>query len=376
MLSSHPPPPAAERLPQGLEIERGARPAGLVRRGNRYHVEGGPVSLFVDGAHGVTVVAEATGREVWRLHGRLRDLAVEPDGTVVVTYLNGAQRMAQAGTLRDPAFVTGPAAPAPQSANEQRLRREIRALGVGVTERGAEFTELELEAALELLRRRPPAQRGQPLTLVKDLDRAGGQYETDVREVRIPGYVGRSPEEQRDVVYHELTHAFAHAAGNMILSSQPTPAHADATATGLLGDAASGRVELGPIPHMSNYHPPSREQAARALSRDPVINELWVELHHRFRIGDPERTGDIRGFDVADESRYLAAASPRGELVGHGFEGVQEFLASFVACTLQYQRQMSATVAAARDPRLAALYRRVWEWTNANLARLDPPNPY
>ncbi len=173
----------------------------------------------------------------------------------------------------------------------------------------------------------------------------------------------------------------------MILDAEPTPREALVLAVQIHADVVRGQIDFGSVPHPGTHvnnmpglpqspQIPSPETIARRLSHDPVINQLWFELHHRVLIEDPERTGDIRGLDVSDESRYLGTRSPRGEQVGHGFDNVQEFVASFVACTLQLQESMTRTVSSARDPQLSSLYHRVWDWTNAHLIPLGDTNPY
>ena len=110
------------------------------------------------------------------------------------------------------------------------------------------------------------------------------------------------------------------------------------------------------------------------LSTDKEMNEIWRELHYRFKIGDPEGTGDIRGFDVVDESRY--SADPRGEPVGHGFENLTEFIASFVTSCLNFGAKVVATVRTSGSAELARLYLRLWDRVNSTLVTLGTVNPF
>ena len=78
--------------------------------------------------------------------------------------------------------------------------------------------------------------------------------------------------------------------------------------------------------------------------------------------------------DAADESRY--SSDPRGDPVGHGFDSVTEFIASFATSSQLHETKMVATVRASGSPTLADLYRRLWDRVNSTLVTLGTTNPF
>src|SRR6185295_7664773 len=107
----------------------------------------------------------------------------------------------------------------------------------------------------------------------------------------------------------------------------------------------------------------TQKEWEKALSSDEKLNKIWQALHERFNISDPEGTSDIRGLDVADESRYLG--SKTGDILGHGFDNVNEFVASFVASSTRFQAEMTRTVKDSKSARLLTLYSELWTLVNA-----------
>jgi hypothetical protein len=181
------------------------------------------------------------------------------------------------------------------------------------------------------------------LTLRKGLLITAASYSPDKGSVNIPGGLVDSVDGQRLVVIHEVSHALFHAAG-LSVPAKGVPADVSAEAKELYELSDLDLIKEGSIESRKKL------KTAKAweplLSTDKEMNEIWRELHYRFKIGDPEGTGDIRGFDVVDESRY--SADPRGEPVGHGFENLTEFIASFVTSCLNFGAKVVATVRTVR----------------------------
>jgi hypothetical protein len=217
------------------------------------------------------------------------------------------------------------------------------------------------------------------LKLVKDVLNNAAEYDSDLNEVRIIGTVELTEEEQRNMVTHELTHTLFHARGLSVKKGAKVPEHVKKTAGELHDLSEGGDINEGVIrgpdtPQFIKNKTRTPEEWEKALSTDPDLNSIWKQLHTRFRIGDPEGTGDIRGMDAADESRYMGGS--RGDSVGHGFDNVTEFISSFVTSTLSYQTRLSATVLSANSQTLARTYKQLWDWVNKNLITLGKQNPY
>ena len=69
----------------------------------------------------------------------------------------------------------------------------------------------------------------------------------------------------------------------------------------------------------------------------------------------------------------------RGDELGHGFDNVNEFVASFVVSTTQYQDSMVNTVRQSLEKdgsRLGRLYATVWDRVNKTILDLPGSNPY
>lgn len=386
-------PPALEVQPEGLEYERESgilsetRPR--IRRfedAHRYHMPGASFSMYVFPSRNIEVVEDATGILQWSMQGRdLRDLRVSPEGQVHVTWNDPVGEVTVRFDLRGPSFSPTGLGAFNAPAERRTLLSNIQSLGVRIIERGSRFTEVELQTAWELLGRWQAAtsvvdelrRRGVPaLTLIKDvMISGGGSYNTVTGEVIIPGGVEISVTEQRNTIIHELTHAFFQACGLISPRTGRVPEHISREAERLRSLSELSLIEEGPI-NDPGRSPTSRTQPEweSALSSNEELNTIWRSLHRRFPILDPEGTGDIRGLDVADESRYLGG--PRGEAVGHGFDNVTEFISSFVASTLRFQQEMSLTVERSGEPMLARLYERLWDWVNTNLVTLGTASPY
>lgn len=384
---------AAEISPEGLEYEAEAgtlssRPkAKRFEDAKRYHFPDAPFSLYVFENRTAEVDNDATGRAISGPWSNVVDLKVSGSGDVSLI------RRAKSGEETSTFSIKGPtfAAAHPTASKDPKERTDLitklAALGVHVTERGSRFSVAELEAALSVLQDwkgdkgvvESLKTTGAPtLKLVKDILNNKAEYDPDTAEVRITGAVERPEQEQRDMVTHELTHALFHARG---LGTKKTkvPEHVKAEAAKLrdlseAGDIQEGSIKGPGMPSFSRDKRRSQEDWEQALSTNADLNAIWRQLHTRFRIGDPEGTGDIRGMDAADESRY--SGSSRGDVVGHGFDNVTEFLSSFVTSSMAYQTQMSATILRAQSQHLAQIYKQLWDWVNTNLVALGKQNPY
>lgn len=382
-----------EVRPEGLEIERAAgvlqttRPsARRLRDAVRYHIPGAPYSLYVreNGNRRVAeVITDRTGRRVGGPWNDVENLQVSPAGAVTLVFHTRRGSTAITFDLSARRFSWHSATVPPASADRTGLLANLRGLGITIIERGSRFTDVELQAAWDLLQEwqgsTPVVQalrnQGAPgLTFIKDLSISGGSYNTDTGQLKVPGEVEMTPSEQRNLVIHELTHALFHARGLRIPDTGPVPPEVTTLATELEREARR-RIDEGPVQPLRP--PRTRRSVAnweRTLSTNPELNRIWGALHHRFPIPDPEGTADIRGLDVADESRYFTTF--RGDPVGHGFDNVTEFISSFVTSSLRVQAQMSATVQRSGSLTLARLYRDLWTEVDTELVNLGTTNPY
>jgi hypothetical protein len=349
------------------------------------------VSMYLLADRTVEVVEDATGDVRWSLPGTLLvDLKVTAAGDAFVTWRErgNGEPTVWINLRRGPLELMGMGT-LPTSPSRPAALADLQGMGVKVVERGSRLSDAELGAAREVLHAWAGPDtaaaalkrtRGVSLSLVKDVAESSARYRDEVGEVRIPGNLERSPEEQRNTVVHELTHALYDAAGLRIppgkTSLETAPAGVRSVAADARQRSADQAIDEGAFrgrrPDGEGRR--SERQWVEALSKDPEIDRLWVALHRRFPIADVEKTLDLRGLDVADESRYLNTV--RGDRVGHGFDNVTEFLSSFVTCAMSHQDAMVRTVTASRSPLLAELYRDVWSWVNAHMVRLRGPNPF
>jgi hypothetical protein len=264
------------------------------------------------------------------------------------------------------------------------LLGELTALKVKVVEKGSQFNEIELEAAVDVLKRWQgkkgvveslKANGVSGLTLVKDvLMDTGGSYDDDTGIVKIPGGVRTTPVEERNVVIHELSHALYHAKGLTSPKKGPVPEHIKTRAADLLEDSDLDLIEEGVVGSSRLRKKRTQKDWEKALSTNEKLNIIWQLLHRRFPISDPEGTSDIRGLDVADESRYILGGA--GDVLGHGFDNTSEFIASFVASSLRFQDKMTETVKNSKSEDLLLLYRQLWTLVNSDIVSLGTKNPY
>jgi len=379
--------------PGGLERERErgvltqSRPnKKKYETATRYHMKDSPFSLYLFSSRGIEVVEDATGKILWGplSSDKLNDLSVTRDGKVKITWNDPVGVVSIRFNLNEQHFMPEALGALKVSAKRPELLRNIRALGVIVEEKGSRFTDVELDAAWGILQRwigndnvvkALKANGAKSFKLVKDVLSTGGVFNTE-GQVTISGNIQRSAEEQRSVVIHELTHALFMAMGlrSHKRTGKPVPAHVTAEATELHEDSDLGLIDEGVVKRGRNRSKRTVAQWEETLSADKEFNTIWAALHMRYNIGDPEKTTDIRGMDVADESRY--ASSPRGDAVGHAFDNVNEFVASFVSSTLQYQSNMLATIKSSGSTSLALYYMRLWNRVNTKLLKLGTTNPY
>jgi len=383
-------PPALEVRPEGLETEREAgtiaplRPKGKrFEEAFRYHMPDSPFSLYIFTDYSAEVAADPSGKVLGGPWSKILNVAVTPTGDVDLTRNDKKGGTTSHFSLKGPAFTSTSASAAAPSQDRVALLAKIQALGVNVVERGRQFTDVELQAALDTLNRWKGTKSvvdslkaaGVPgLKLIKDLVHSEGEYSPLTGELHISGPVEMTDEEQKSMMIHELTHTMFQAAG-LIPPKDKVPDHIKNKAAELKEASDLKEITEGLVqPYNPHNKPRTQEEWEKALSTDPKLNNIWGELHHRFPIGDPEGTGDIRGMDVADESRYLG--DPRGDVVGHAFDNTSEFMASFVNSSTLFQSRMSTTVLASHSEKLARIYKDLWDWTNQNMMSLGNQNPY
>lgn len=390
-------PAGLETEPEGLEHERKpgtlpqARPKGeAFKTAQRYHMPGATFSMYIFTSRKIQVFDDTTGERLWSgVEGiDLRDVQISPAGDVLISWNdpghNAAGIFSVKFNLRGPLFSPTGLGRLAYSAQRTALLDELKALKVKVVERGSRFNDIELEAAVDVLKRWQGKTsvvdalkaNGVPgLTLIKDvLLGTGGSYEDTTGEVNIPGGVQTSPAEERNVVIHEISHALFQAKGFYAPTKGKTPEHIRAVAADMLDDSDLDLIDEGVISSGRIRKKRTQKDWEKALSSDEKLNKIWQALHRRFPITDPEGTSDIRGLDVADESRYIGGKL--GDVLGHGFDNVNEFVASYVASSLRFQQQMTDTVKSSKDARLLILYRELWTLVNSNLVNLGAKNPY
>jgi len=378
-METHPEGMQWERTPGWLQTRR---PRGsLFEDAHRYHMPDISYSLYVFADRRADVVEDATGRSLSGKWSDIRDLQILPSGMVHLTWNDPAGEVAVRFDLSSPVYRPAGLGNVLSSGRRDQLVQSLQGAGITLTENGARFTEIELEAAWDLVERwqgqaglvQSLQANGAPgLTLMKDILNSVASYNTDTGQVKIPGYLAQSPAEQRNTIIHEMTHAVFQAQGLIVSRTAPVPRSVREQAGALLTGSQSGMIDEGAIGARSR--PRTQEQWERSLSVNDTLNRIWFLLHRRYPIGDPEGTGDIRGMDVADESRYIG--SRRGDPLGHAFDNVSEFLSSFVSSSLRFQPQMLATIERSGDSGLRALYFNLWGWVNANFTRLGRENPY
>jgi len=386
--------PAAEVYPEGLEYEDAAgvlsqRPkAKRFEDAKRYHLPKSPFSLYVFDDRSAEVADDSSGRTLGGPWTKVLDLKVSPSGEVSLIRKGKSGEISNTFSLKGPKFSPSRDASLQDSKDRQNLISDLKALDVQVVERGSRFSMVELQTALSVLRNWKGSKgvaaslkdMGVPaLKLVKDILNNAAEYDSDSNEVRIIGTVELTEEEQRNMVTHELTHTLFHARGLSIKKGAKVPEHVKKSAGELHdlsqgGDINEGVIKGPDTPQSIKNKTRTPEEWQKTLSTDADLNAIWKQMHTRFRIGDPEGTGDIRGMDAADESRYMGGS--RGDPVGHGFDNVTEFMSSFVTSTLSYQTQLSATILSANSQTLARAYKQLWDWVNKNLINLGKQNPY
>ncbi|HVQ14176.1 MAG TPA: hypothetical protein VMS40_11315, partial [Vicinamibacterales bacterium] len=301
-----------ETLPGGLEQERSPgvlrpeRPARL-KDAIRYRVPGGSYSLYA-GKDTAEIVEETSGKTV-RKFTKVVDLRITPSADVELIWNDSAGVMRASFTLTGSALGTTEGAAAGASARRTKLLADVSALGIKIEETGAQFTEDELDAAMTVLNGWKGAKsvvdslkalKVPGLSLRKGLLITAASYAPDKGSVNIPGGVVGSVDEQRLVVIHEVSHALFHAAG-LSVPAKGVPADVRAEAKELHELSDLDLIKEGSIESRKKLK--TAKDWEPLLSTDKEMNEIWRELHYRFKIGDPEGTGDIRGFDVVDESR-------------------------------------------------------------------------
>lgn len=372
---------------EGLEYEREPGLLPQVRPGaarfedaRRYHMPGAVFSMYVFPSGRVEVVNDATGEVLGGPWSDLVDLQTSPSGEVRLTWSDPTGIKTVTFDLGGPLFTPTGLGGVPESDRRKELISNIKGLDITITEKGTRFTEIELEAAWDLLSRwKGPGsiveslkRRDVPgLALMKDVLFNQASYNTETGQVKIPGGIEMSPPEQRNTIIHEVAHALVQA-GGLLVSKEAVPEHVVTSATLLRLKAQAGQIAEGPVGITAK--PRTQEEWQLALSTDIELNSIWRQLHGRFEIQDPEGTNDIRGMDVADESRYMGGR--RGDVVGHAFDNVSEFIASFISSTLRFQSGMARTVELAKSALLADLYKKLWDRVNRNFISLGAENPY
>jgi hypothetical protein len=349
----------------------------------RYHVPPAPYSLYLLSDRALEVVEDASAKMLWRREGRdVHDFQMDPAGVARVTWNDPSGIVSVDVDIRGPTLNLKGLGALGESAARSALLSKIDGLGVKVEERGTQFTDVELQAAWDILQTWPDPNmsligalqsHGLPgLTLVKDL--AIERAELVDEKVQIPGGIVPSARSQRSAITHEIGHALFAAAGLKLPSElgDAKPEHVTAVAQQLLQESSQGLIDEQRIG--DPLKPRTQEDWEQSLSMNKELNEIWAALHHRFAILDPERTGDIRGLDVADESRYLF--NVEGDIPGHGFDNVNEFVASFIASSRQFESRMVGTIRYSGSQRLATLYRDLWNLVNENISTLGSSNPY
>ncbi len=390
-------PAGLETAPEGLELERRpgalpqARPKGAdFKTAQRYHMPGANFSMYIFSNRKIQVFEDKTGKRLWSgvEASDVKDVQISPSGDVLITWDDPGQKPAGDFSvkfdLRGPDFNPTGLGRSAVSAQRTALLGELKAMKVKVDERGSRFSDLELEAAVDVLKRWQgktsvvdalKANGAPGLTLIKDvLPETSGSYNDKTGEVRIPGGVETTPAEEKNVVIHEISHALFQAKGLQNPEKGKTPQHVKEVAADMLEDSDLDLIDEGPITGFRVQKKRTQKDWEKALSSDEKLNKIWQALHERFPISDPEGTSDIRGLDVADESRYLGGN--RGDVVGHGFDNVSEFIASFVSSSTLFQAEMTKTVKDSKSDRLLALYSELWTLVNSNVVSLGTKNPY
>jgi len=390
-------PAALETEPEGLEHERRpgalpqARPKGAeFKTAQRYHMPGATFSMYIFTDRKIQVVEDKTGKRLWGgVEGvDVKDVQISPSGDVLISWDDPGQKpggiFSVKFDLRGPDFNPTGLGRLAESAQRTALLGELNGMKVKVVEKGSRFNEIELEAAVDVLKRWQgktsvvdalKANGAPGLTLIKDvLPETSGSYNDEKGEVRIPGGVETTPAQERNVVIHEISHALFQAKGLQIPKKGKTPQHVKDVAADMLDDSDLDLIDEGAITGFRIQKKRTQKDWEKALSSDEQLNKIWQALHDRFPISDPEGTSDIRGLDVADESRYLGGN--RGDVVGHGFDNVSEFIASFSASSTLFQAEMTKTVKDSKSDRLLALYSELWTLVNSNVVSLGAKNPY
>lgn len=410
------------------DVPQAAGASGIPRwkrvgKASRYHHQGSNASLYVARTETRTAallaVDASTSNEPLQAWSDVLDIAVfdrlpgSSDNTseAFVTYVKDGVEVTDHVKLSD-AVITRRSITTSKAAPHSEMRiaslTVLNRLGIRVEERGARFYGFELKAALDLFsmsrlggrlveaakarqladaRGRDPAHSAVAapgLVLVKGVLELGGFFTTETGEIVVPGWIRGNIEETPITLRHEITHALFFAAGAMLPSltgagapSAPIPREIEGDMDNWLTRARQGAVTVGPVDEPWDVNR-KREMVRRMMSSNHALNVAFMGLHQRFSIGDPEQTGDIRGLDAADESRYMAP-NYRGDEVGHGFDNVNEFAASFVVSVLHFRQEMTDTLMRSLDkdgPLLAQLYSTVWEEVNRIIVQLPGSNPF
>lgn len=258
------------------------------------------------------------------------------------------------------------------------LYASLKAKKVEIKEQGASFTEKELKTILEMIKgwksKVLPADAlgisNVTITMDSSFDKTTAATATKYGIILIPASPNATPDDRLSTLVHEFTHVLFAASG-FDKKTKPPGSKANEYADALKAASVSGTIDEGEI---TNTQKRTKQQWKEALSTDAELNRIWSNLHFRFSIDDPEFSGDIRGIDVADESRYSNATV--SDSAGHGFDNVSEFIASYISSTRRYQLQMVSTIKASQSRRLAGLYRDLWNWADKKFFVLSGTNPY
>jgi len=379
-------PATLEVLPGGLELER--RPGVLTtgrpartKDATRYHMPNASYSLYVKKDRSAEVADDASGKSLL-VYTNVIDLQVTETGDALLTWNDPVGVVTVQFTLRGPTPSATGLGKVPEPATRTALLSEVRGFAVKIEEKASRFTDEELAAARDVLKSWKGAKplveslkalKVPGLTLRKDVRGPPASYSPTTGVVSVPAEYVASVESQRNVVIHELTHALFHAAGLYVPEKGKVPEHVLTEAKDIAEDSDLDLIREGSVGSVRSKKRSVAEWQS-VLSTDKELNEIWHELHFRFRIGDPEGTGDIRGMDVADESRY--GTDPRGEPLGHAYDAVTEFIASFVASSQLFPARMADTVRASKSAALAELYQRLWKRVDSTLVSLGSTNPF